>query len=143
MISCLGAPTATAGAPRQHQRDGPSVGDGSHFSVAYTQLHIHLVQYILSSQMLFIWPRVLPNQEEMFPAISSSIHCQRCYLVLVLFHLVMVGWIIRTHAQDVMVYLDGTTVEKQAKEIGRAHPLFAAAVIGNIIIMLTMSPPKK
>ena len=115
---------------------------GSHFSVTPTQLYTHLVQYILSSKVLLISPRVWSNQEEVFSTISSLIHCQRCYLVLALFHLVLGGRIIKRILQDVTVYLDGTTDINQAKEVGHAHPLFAAAVIRNISMVLMMSPLK-
>ena len=43
----------------------------------------------------------------------------------------------------VMAYLDGTTVLEPANEVGRAHPRFVVAVIGNIIHVCTMSLPKK
>ena len=58
----------------------------------------------------------------------------------------MAGLIIGHMPHDVMAYLaaylDGTTAVEPANVVGLAHPRFAVAVIGNIIKMLRMSPPK-
>jgi len=50
-----------------------------------------------------------------------------------------ISWL---HLRNCIYILSNTTVVEPANVVGRVHPRFAVAVIGNIIIMLTMSPPK-
>ena len=109
------------------------------YAVVYASCAIHLVK---SSVVDIAESLAQSGGYILFSTLSPSIHCQRCYLVLVLFHLVMVGRIIGRILQDVTVYIDGTTDVKQAKEVGHTRPLFAAAVIRNIIMVLTTSPLK-